>query len=125
MMKRSKSRLAASVLTVAALALSGRVAAGATSAPAVHAASKPSPTAGHTATPVPAGDPVAGKVTFARCAGCHGPTAIKHFKTRKASDKQWAMVIKQGKKPGMPAFPSLSEADIRNVITYVRALHKH
>ena len=74
---------------------------------------------------VAGGDAAAGKTLFTgKCAGCHGATAAKNFKLKAPTDAQWTKIIKEGKKPMMPAFKSLSDADIANIVAYLRTIKK-
>jgi mono/diheme cytochrome c family protein len=93
------------------------------------------------------GDLVAGQAVYkARCANCHGSKgagdgpAGKFLKDKPKdwtkgeglkglSDQQLYDSIRKGgqavgKSPAMIAFPSLSEAEIWNVIAYAKTLHK-
>lgn len=74
-------------------------------------------------------DPAAGKTVYSgKCAACHGPKAEKSLNI-KATDEEWFMVIKEGgkkhkKSAMMPAYSSMKDADIHNVIAYMRSLQK-
>jgi mono/diheme cytochrome c family protein len=78
------------------------------------------------------------KVYKAKCAGCHGPTgdastpAAKAMKARdfcsdevkKETDAEWTDIITKGKNK-MPAFSGkISDADIKDVVAYIRGLCK-
>src|SRR5208337_3394143 len=74
-----------------------------------------------------------GKQTFAStCANCHGldgrggeraPSIADSAKVQKLSDSQIVRIVENGI-PGtaMPAFRSLSNADVKNLVTYLRTL---
>ncbi|HXY02862.1 MAG TPA: cytochrome c [Terriglobales bacterium] len=80
-----------------------------------------------------------GEKTYkAKCAGCHGPNgdastpAAKAMKARdfcsdevkKETDAEWSDIITKGKNK-MPAFGGkISDADIKDVIAYIRSLCK-
>jgi mono/diheme cytochrome c family protein len=72
------------------------------------------------------GDPVAGRVLYhARCAWCHGQTKGLPGIT----DQQMVDVIKKGgpalgKSNAMMAFPRLSNAEVSNLVAYIRTLAK-
>lgn len=95
----------------------------------------------------PAGDAVKGKVVFeGTCVSCHGPDAKglpglgKDLTTSEfvaeQTDKQLIDFIKKGRPASDPANtnkvdmppkggnPALTEADIENVIAYVRSIHQ-
>jgi len=78
------------------------------------------------------------KVYKAKCAGCHGPdgaastAAGKAMKARdfcsdevkKESDADWTDIISKGKNK-MPSFSGkISDADIKDVVAYIRSLCK-
>ena len=78
------------------------------------------------------------KVYKAKCAGCHGPdgagataagkamkvTSLCSDEAKKASDAEWTELIAKGKNK-MPAYDKkLSEAEIKDVIAYMRGLCK-
>lgn len=78
------------------------------------------------------------KVYKAKCAGCHGPdgagatAAGKAMKARdfcsddvkKESDADWSDIISKGKNK-MPSFTGkISDADIKDVVAYIRSLCK-
>jgi cytochrome c6 len=78
------------------------------------------------------------KVYKAKCAGCHGPdgagatAAGKAMKARdfcsdevkKESDAEWTDIVSKGKNK-MPSFSGkISDADIKDVVAYIRSLCK-
>jgi mono/diheme cytochrome c family protein len=95
----------------------------------------------------PKGDPAKGEALYkARCVTCHGPAGAGDGPTGKVlkdkpkdwtkgeglkdfSDQQLADAIKKGgtavgRSPAMIAFPGLSDAEIQNVIAYIKTLVK-
>ncbi len=95
----------------------------------------------------PKGDPAKGEALYkARCVTCHGAAGAgdgpagkvlkdkpkdwtKGEGLKDLSDQQLFDAIKKGgkaigKSPAMIAFPSLSDAEIQNVIAYVKTLTK-
>jgi disulfide bond formation protein DsbB len=98
-------------------------------------------------TPTPAGDPEAGKKIFeGTCSACHGPAGegveglgkdmtTSEFIAGKTDDEMVAF-LKVGRDPSDPlnttgvamppkgGNPALSEADLFDVVAYVRTLHK-
>ena len=75
----------------------------------------------------------AGEKTFAStCAGCHGldgqggehaPNIVKNPRVQHLSDAQVSAIISNGiSGTGMPAFHSLTDAKIREIVSYLRAL---
>jgi high-affinity iron transporter len=94
-----------------------------------------------------AGDPAKGEALYkARCANCHGAAGAgdgpagkvlkdkpkdwtKGEGLKEFNDQQLFDAIKKGgkavgKSPAMIAFPGLSDAEIRNVIAYIKTLPK-
>ena len=78
------------------------------------------------------------KVYKAKCVGCHGPdglgatpagkatkaTSLCSEEAKKASDAAWTEIIVKGKNK-MPAYDKkLTEAEIKDVIAYMRGLCK-
>lgn len=85
----------------------------------------------------PGPDSAASSATFrTKCAMCHGPDGsgsevgksmnvpdLRSPAVQKLSDAQLAQIISNGK-GGMPSFKnSLSQAQIRSLVTYMRSLH--
>jgi cytochrome c6 len=85
------------------------------------------------------GDPAKGEALYkARCVTCHGAAGagdgpagkvLKGEGLKELSDQQLHDAIKKGgkavgKSPAMIAFPGLSDAEIQNVIAYIKTLAK-
>jgi len=78
-------------------------------------------------------DSLPGKRTFnSVCAACHGldgrgsdkaPGIVGNARVRRLSNAELSQIVSQGKPgTGMPAFRSLSVAEVRSIVNYVRAL---
>jgi cytochrome c551 len=74
------------------------------------------------------GSPVEGRRVFLanNCYGCHGGRAgggmCPNFRDNKPQESDVENAIRQGEPTGMPAFPNLTDQDIKNVAAYFQSL---